>query len=188
LPPEVLLWQDGIGKEKLRLGFIRLILDYEYLLPSSGRVLDAASGVGATGRYLAEKGFDVISLDISITGMRIAQEKYQEAGLPFHGAVIDLSDPWLPENHFNVILNFCFLERGTFQEYSKTLKPGGLIFFETFVKDQEDTGYSEHYLDQGELLATFQGFEVIHYDQMYWGCTKAKPQRKVDRVVVRKPS
>ncbi len=165
----------------------QLLLDYESLLPSGGLVLDAASGLGATGRYLSRKGFQVISLDISINGLRMAQEKYQDIGLPFHGAVFDLSTPWLPEDHFCVILNFCFLERGALWEYQKSLKPGGLLFFESFVKDREDINYSNHYLEKGELPAAFKGFDVIHYGQIDWMSHHSSSHRKVDQLVARKP-
>jgi 2-polyprenyl-3-methyl-5-hydroxy-6-metoxy-1,4-benzoquinol methylase len=80
------------------------------LLPSSGQILDAASGVSTSGSFLAQKGFTVYSLDISFEGLKMAQEKFRKSGSKFLGAVVDLSTFQLPESYFDVILNFCFLD------------------------------------------------------------------------------
>lgn len=148
--------------------------------------MDAASGVGATGKYLTQKGFLVFCFDISIVGLRIAKQKYAEGDLNFNGVVYDLTRPLFPANYFDAILNFFFLERVTFKEYRKSLKPGGLIFFETFVKDQDDV-VAKHYLKKDELLEAFNGFEIIHYDQKTREGRSANSKRKVDQLIARKP-
>lgn len=173
-------WQNRSTKQ--------LLLDHEALLPSSGRVLDAASGVGICGKYLAKKGFSVFSLDISIEGLKLAQQSYQEEGLEFMGVVMDLSIASLPEDFFDVILNFCFLERETFDSYRKAIKPGGLIYFETFVNDRADLSYSKHYLEPGELLEAFSEFKLIYYDEIIKKKIKGLSERKVARLVARKRS
>lgn len=184
------MWNIRYAKEKnIWNSYLpkQLLLDYEHLLPLGGLALDAACGLGGTGRYLSQKGLKVVSLDISSVGIRLAQKKYLETGLPFIGAIFDLSNPWLPGNHFDVILNFCFLERRVFKEYRKALKPGGLIFFETFVSAQGDRGHSEHYLDQGELFDAFEGFEIIHSNQIPSNSCKGRSKRKRDQLIARKP-
>lgn len=164
----------------------QLVLDFEGLLPARGRVMDSASGVGATGHYLAQKGLTVVSLDISVVALKIAKQKYLETNTEFIGAVVDLADAWLPPNYFDVILNFCFLERTTFLSCRKSLKPGGLLFFENFVKDRPDVQYSEHFLDPNELLRGFADFEILHYDQINWKNSKGFSKRKVAQLVARK--
>ena len=183
------LWNTRYSQEKqvwLARPPKQLLLDYEALLSASGRVLDAAAGVGASGKYLAKKRLTVFSLDISIEGLKLAQRDYQNEDVEFIGAVMDLSIANLPQNYFDVILNFCFLERATFEIYRKSLKSDGLIFFETFVKDSSDIVYPDHYLEPGELLSKFSDFEIIHYDQVNRKTKNGVYDRKVVQLVARK--
>lgn len=53
------------GEAWLRHPPKQLLLDYIHLLPPQGRVLDAASGVGSNSEFLAQKGFQVVLMDIS---------------------------------------------------------------------------------------------------------------------------
>jgi SAM-dependent methyltransferase len=135
------------------------------LLPETGLALDAAAGVARHGLFLAECGLHVIALDISEVGLRLARESVRKQGVLLETAVLDLAQPWLPANTFDVIVNFRFLERATFPVYRQALKPGGLLFFETFVRTDPQVDYPDHYLNPGELRAAFAGFEIIHHQQ-----------------------
>ena len=141
----------------------RLLLDFAHLLPSSGLALDAAAGVALHGLFLAERGLHVIALDISEVGLRLALQAAREQGLRLEAAVLDLTSPWLPANTFDVIVNFRFLERATFPVFRRALKPGGLIFFETFLKTDPVVDYPDHYLNPGELRRAFSEFEIVHH-------------------------
>jgi SAM-dependent methyltransferase len=154
---------DGYHWQKRRPR--QLLVEFAHLLPESGLALDAAAGVALHGLFLAERGLHVIALDISEVGLRLARESALKRGLWLETAVLDLAHPWLPASYFDVIVNFRFLERATFPVYRQALKPGGLIFFETFVKIDPQEEYPEHYLDPGELRAAFANFSIIHHGQ-----------------------
>ncbi len=141
----------------------RLLLDFVRLLPASGLALDAAAGVALHGLFLAERGLHVIALDISEVGLRLARQRARVKEVWLETAVLDLSSPWLPANTFDVIVNFSFLERATFPVFRRALKPGGLIFFETFLKTDPNVDYPDHYLNPGELRRAFSEFEIIHH-------------------------
>lgn len=143
----------------------RLLREFAHLLPESGLALDAAAGVALHGLFLAERGLHVIALDISEVGLRLARQSAQKSGLWLETAVLDLAHPWLPADYFDVIVNFRFLERATFPIYRQALKPGGLLFFETFVKIDPQGEYPNHYLDPGELRAAFADFSIVHHGQ-----------------------
>ncbi|MEJ2746297.1 MAG: class I SAM-dependent methyltransferase, partial [Anaerolineae bacterium] len=147
-------WQERRPRQLLR--------EFAHLLPDQGLALDAAAGVGLHGLFLAERGLHVIALDVSEVGLRLARESAQRRGLWLETAVFDLAHPWLPANYFDVIANFRFLERATFPVYRQALKPGGLLFFETFLKTDPQGDYPDHYLNPGELKQAFAGFTVIH--------------------------
>jgi cyclopropane fatty-acyl-phospholipid synthase-like methyltransferase len=163
------------------------LLEHAHLLPKGGLALDAASGVSANGLFLARIGLQVIALDISGIALRMAVERARQEKLPFEAAVMDLSDPWLPPAYFDVIVNFRFLERGTFSVYRASLKPGSLLFFESFLKLDLRLPNPEYYLDPGELLSAFQDYEILHWEESKVPVSEHQPPRGTARLVARKP-
>lgn len=143
----------------------QLLVDYAHLLPESGLALDAACGVGANGHFLALRGLQVIALDISLIALRMAVQWGREHACQLDAAVYDLSAPWLPFERFDVILNFHFLERECIPVFREALKPGGLIYFETFLRPKPDLDTRDRYLEPGELRAIFQGYQILHYSE-----------------------
>jgi len=163
-----------------------LVRQFAPLLPPHGLALDVAAGTAASGLFLAERGLHVIALDISLTALRLAQQRARQANVPLSLAVMDLSDPWLPDRHFDVILNFYYLSRPLLQRYRQALKPGGLLFFETYLKDPLHT--SEHYLEAGELQRAFADWEIIvSYEGPRRGHREAYATRRIAQMVARKP-
>lgn len=165
----------------------RLLLDFAHLLPATGLALDAAAGVALHGLFLAERGLHVIALDVSEIGLRLARQLARERGVWLETAVLDLSHPWLPANTFDVIVNFRFLERATFPVYRQALKPGGLLFFETFLKTQANADDPVHYLNPGELQNSFRDFEIIHSGIINNPYYPSDKQRVSEQLVARKP-
>ena len=162
----------------------KLLLDFADQLPTTGLALDAASGVGVHGLFLAERGWHVIGLDISEVGLRLARDVAMEKGLKMETAVLDLSEnPWLPANTFDVILNFRFLERGTFPVYRQALKPGGWLLFETFILPNRIVTDPDYFLDPGELQAAFSDLEVIHSAQIETVGQRSGKQKWVEQLV-----
>lgn len=143
----------------------QLLLDHAQLLPKRGVALDTAAGVANNGTYLARRGLHVVALDISLTALQLALQRASADSLPLSAAVYDLSHLWLPMDYFNVIVNFHFLERATFPVFRQTLKPGGLLIFETFLRLDEDSPTPHYYLEPGELLNAFSDFEIIHWKE-----------------------
>jgi len=183
-------WNERYAQEKdrwLEHEPRRLLVEYAHLLPASGLALDAASGVGINSLFVARRGLRVIALDISEIALRLAVRQARSEGLPVSAAVYDLSTPWLPEAVFDVILNFHFLERATLPVFRRALKPGGLLFFETFVKTGGEIEQPDYYLDPGELQAAYRGFEILHYEEMRLPATETHSERGLAQLVARKP-
>lgn len=67
-------------------------------LPRGGLVLDAGGGPGRYTIYLAEKGYDVVLLDISPRSLEVARREIRKAGVEDHvkkvveGSVVSLPD------------------------------------------------------------------------------------------------
>jgi tellurite methyltransferase len=167
--PDAKKWNNRYleeGEDWLEKSPRQLLLDYAELLPTDGLGLDAAAGVANNGTFLAQRGLKVIALDISETALRLAMERAREKKLPISAAVYDLSSPWLPPDHFDVIVNFRFLERATFPIYRSSLRRGGLLFFETYLQTNPDAVHPEYYLNPGELFRAFQDFDIIHWKEI----------------------
>lgn len=195
--PDALIWDDRYANDK-RWREIRaprnLLITHQSLLPPNGLVLDAACGTTPTGLHLARQGWRVIALDVSNAALRIAQSEVQKEALPVSFALMDLSNPWLPSNRFDVVLNFYFLSRPLLSTYRSSIKRGGLLFIETFVRDEfiqnEENGNPEHYLEPHELKKEFEGWSIIHYKEIRRDSRttqRRKGARRIAQFVARKP-
>jgi SAM-dependent methyltransferase len=165
----------------------QLLVSHSHLLPDSGLALDAASGVAINGFYLARRGLRVIALDISEVALRMAKRLARKEQLLLEASVCDLAAPWLPPFFFDVILNFHFFERATLPVFRAALKPGGLLFFESFVKIRDLPENPVYYLEPGELPSFFRDYEIIHYQETRLPPGKSHPERGLSQMVARKP-
>ena len=164
----------------------QLLTSFEHLLPHEGRALDAASGMGVNAIFLAKLGIKVFAFDISEYALAQVKKRSQSVDKPIYPVVYDLSNPWFPVNYFDVIINFHFLERAAIPIFKHALVPGGLIFFDTYVrnKGQDSPNY---YLEPGELRAYFQEFEIIHYAEDVIERIENHAERGIAQLVARKP-
>ena len=188
--PDALRWNDRYtleAEEWLSHSPKRLLMDFIGFIPANGIALDAAGGVVTNGLELAHKGLHVVALDISWTALYLAKQRFKAQGLSLDAAVYDLAHPWLPLNYFDVILNFHFLERATFPVYRCALKPGGLIFFQTFVKHPENLENPDFYREPGELQSAFRGFEFLYVGQNRIEKDGGLSRKMTEQIVARKP-
>ncbi len=105
------------------------------LVPRHGRVLDVACGKGRHSKFLAEKGFDVTGIDISMDSISHARQ-YEKDHLQFFQH--DMRLPfWI--NYFDYAFNFftSFGYFGTRREHddamrtiAQSIKPEGTILFD----------------------------------------------------------
>jgi tellurite methyltransferase len=165
----------------------QLLLDNQSLLPRRGIALDAAAGVATNALFLAQRGLQVIALDVSEVGLRLGLRQARARNLSLEVAVCDLKMPWLPSAFFDVILNFRFLVRATFPVYRQALKPGGCLYFETYVKIQDNITHPDYYLNPGELRRYFQDWEVLHWNLASEESSTSHKSRTMEQLIVRKP-
>ncbi len=159
-------------------------------LPEQGRALDIAAGAGRHTIALARRGLSVDAVDISWSGLRLAQQRAIEANLipgrQIHFIVADVERPWLPYGCYEVILVALFLYRPLFPLIKDRLAPGGWLVYETFIADPETAlaGHSmrrEFLLERNELKDAFSDFEILFYDESHYN-SKATAQ-----LLARKP-
>jgi SAM-dependent methyltransferase len=187
--PDAQRWDKRYRSERetwLERGPRALLGRFIEQLPRTGLALDAACGVAASGLLLARRGLRVIALDISEYALRLARQRARAEGLSLQAAVVDLSRARFPEENFDIILNFRFLERETFPAYRRTLKPGGWLFFETYANLGGNPSPREYYLEPGELKTAFEDFEIIYWEERELPESENHPARGLASLVARK--
>lgn len=144
----------------------RVLRENLHLLPGSGRALDLACGLGGNAILLAEQGLKVAAWDIADVPIAALQAIATRRRLPVNAAVRDVGrDPPGPET-FDVISVSYFLDRDLIPALVRALRPGGLIYYQTFTRQRvSDRGpQREAYrLDDQELLHLFSGLQVLFY-------------------------
>ena len=191
--PDALFWNERYQHEERwrdRHPPRLLLTSHLDLLPQHGLALDVACGTSASGLYLAVRGWQVIGLDVSNAALRLAQSRVRQEALPVSFALMDLKDPWLPAERFDVILNFYYLSRPLLQTYRHAVKPGGLLFFETFLREETffpfAGGNPDHYLRPHELRDAFSDWDIVHYTETHHGERPGRA-RRIAQLVARKP-
>jgi len=123
-----------------------------------GRALDVACGRGRNARLLAELGFEVDAIDVSDVALGSL------AGVPrIHPVRADLSEgaAALPHASYDVVVDFFYLERALLEPLARSLAPGGLLLFETFLR--HDDMNPRFTLAPNELLHAFPALRVLAY-------------------------
>ncbi|RKZ91815.1 MAG: SAM-dependent methyltransferase [Gammaproteobacteria bacterium] len=148
----------------------------QHLLPAQGKSLDLACGLGGNALRMAELGFDSHAWDISDSAIEKLQEFAQERQLLLSAKQCDISlkeqqDEMLEEG-FDVIIVSRFLLRDIMPSLITALRPGGLIFYQTFVQDKvlhdkntpEEGPKNNHFrLESNELIKLFPGLTLRYY-------------------------
>ena len=107
-------------------------------------------------------------MDISEVALAKAQRLADEKNVKIKILVADLDNKLLPKNEYDLVLCFNFLERKLFPEIRKTLKPGGILFYETFNVDylKYSNFKKEWVLEPNELINVFNDFQILRYREV----------------------
>lgn len=163
---------------------------YAYLLPHQGRALDLACGLGANALFLAARGLETLAWDFSPVAIEQLDKLAQERHLVVQTQVRDvLQAPPLAEQ-FDVITVSRFLDRGLAPALRAALRPGGLLFYETFVQDKVSAVGPENpafLLAENELLSLFSGLKVRLYQEEGSLGDTTQGVRNIAMLVAQKP-
>jgi SAM-dependent methyltransferase len=154
-------------------------------LPRHGRALDVAMGVGGNAAFLSQHGLQVIGVDIS--DVALCRARKLVPGLAVVQA--DLPHFSLPDNTFDVILNFFYLQRDLWSAYVRWLRPGGILVFESLTIDMltvQPEIDPQYLLQPGELQQGFQSLQILVYREG-WAWTDRHYPRAVASLLARKP-
>jgi SAM-dependent methyltransferase len=133
-------------------------------LPPRGLALDLAAGAGRNSVFLARQGLEVIALDISERALRQCLQLAGERRTAVQAAVVDLDDFDIPEDSFDCIVNFNYLQRDLAPRIIEGLKEGGLLIFESLTVEHlrwKADFNPDFLLRPGELKEMFQDLLLI---------------------------
>ena len=152
-------------------------------------VLDLACGRGRNGLFLARNKIPVTFADRDDDALAHIAEALAAAGLDGECWPLDLEAEdarLLVGSSFDAVLVFNYLHRPLFDSLRTAIRPGGLIFYETFTLQQRKFGRPNSgafLLQENELREHFRDWEILHYFEGQL----ANPVRAIANLIARKP-
>jgi SAM-dependent methyltransferase len=144
----------------------RVLKENLHLLPGNGHALDLACGLGGNAILLAQQGLKVDAWDIADVPIAALRDAALEQHLSIQAEVRDVeTNPPVPAT-FDVIVVSYFLDRDIIPALIQSLKPGGLIYYQTFTRQRvSDRGpqREEFRLADQELLQLFSELQILFY-------------------------
>jgi tellurite methyltransferase len=118
------------------------VIEWVETVPPGGVILDVGCGVGRHVLYLGKHGFQVAGVDISPSGVKMAQAMCAEQGIVLDGRVSDMTTlPW-PDQYFDAALSTSTIHHQlragivqTLTEVWRVLKPGGVFLVDLLNTD-----------------------------------------------------
>jgi 2-polyprenyl-3-methyl-5-hydroxy-6-metoxy-1,4-benzoquinol methylase len=157
---------DKIHARNSRVQVAKILDKNRFLLPKQGKALDLACGLGANALLLAEHGLDTHAWDISSVALKKLQLFALKKHLNLSTKQVVIKANILPKNTFDVIIITRFLDRSLTNEIMESLKTGGLLFYQTYVKDKIDSNGPSNpnfLLARNELLRLFKPLTLVNY-------------------------
>ena len=135
-----------------------------------GRAMDLACGVGRNAIYLAELGFEVDAVDVSLVGLEIAREKAKERRLSIQWLNEDLLSDWtIPDQQYDLILMIRFVSSEVLVKLPQLLARGGALIIEEHLQWPQGNvvgpSSNRFRVKPGELIEACKELDVLfHYE------------------------
>jgi len=144
------------------------------LVPTSGHALEVACGTGRAATWLAERGLEVRALDRDPQQIAALREVAASRRLAVTAEVVDLEtgDVDLGAARYDLISVARYLHRPLFPTLLRALAPSGLLFYETFTRQQATRGRPtnpEFLLEPEELPRLVGGLEILRQREGEFG-------------------
>jgi SAM-dependent methyltransferase len=143
-----------------------VLSENRHLLPATGTVLDLACGLGGNALLLAQRGLQTQAWDMSDVAIEKLNGVAASQGLPLNAVVRDVVHFPPSINSFDVIVVSRFLHRQLVSNIIEALKPSGLVFYQTFIREklsEVGPGNPEYLLAENELLRLFSSLRILVY-------------------------
>jgi SAM-dependent methyltransferase len=159
-------WNERYRQQQTAPTAAKVLTDNIHLLPKQGTALDLACGLGGNALLLAQQGLEVSAWDIADVALEqlAAQAQAQQLSIQIQQRDVSLQPP--SANSFDVIVVSRFLDRELCPAIQQALKPGGLLFYQTFCHSkvsQQGPSNPGYLLADNDLLSLFLGLNVRVY-------------------------
>jgi SAM-dependent methyltransferase len=145
---------------------VTVLSENRHLLPATGTALDAACGRGGNALLLSRLGLETHAWDISQEALKQLRAVASRENLKVRTVCRDLILHPPDADTFDVIVVSHFLDRSIIGALIRALRPNGLVFYQTFIREQRD-GYGpsnpDYRLAENELLRLFRGLHLVYY-------------------------
>jgi SAM-dependent methyltransferase len=160
-------WDQIYSKSDLAFSTaIEVLSENNFLLPKTGLALDLACGLGANAIFLAEHGLAVTAWDTSAVAINKLTAYAALKDLNISACQEKIIPNSLPESLYDVIVVSRFLDRSLSDAIIEGLKPDGLLFYQTFIKEKtspKPPNNPDYLLRCGEMLEMFSPLKLIFY-------------------------
>jgi tellurite methyltransferase len=162
---------DKRYKEGFYSGIVRphsLVATFASLIPKDKPIVDIAMGQGRDLLFLGEEGFQIVGLERSKEAVKLAREYAGAQGIEISTILGDANTLPFKPGIAGAVLVFYFLIREIMEELPQMLASGGILFYETFLKKQNEIDgvrNPSYLLDDGELITYFCGLKTLHYEE-----------------------
>ncbi|MGY6215871.1 class I SAM-dependent methyltransferase [Methylolobus aquaticus] len=144
----------------------RVLVDNAHLLPRGGEALDLACGTGGNALFLARRGLTVCAWDIAANAVNALRSAARQEALAIHAEACDIDAVVWSTDRFDVIVVSRYLDRALAPHLCDSLRPGGLLFYQTFTAAKLDATGPRNpafLLGENELFALFGSLKVRYY-------------------------
>lgn len=174
----------------------------DIIRPSTGsrpKLLDLGCGEGRNAVYFAQRGFEVVGLDLSLPGLEKTRRYAGEAGVYVETIQADIVDYEL-EDTYDVIFSTGTLHylppevRGQrFQSYKDRTSPSGInalsVFVEKpFIPRAPDAESNSYLYRSGELMSYYWDWEILYSVEKIFDCMSSGVPHKhaINRIIARR--
>lgn len=144
----------------------RVVAENLHLLPVSSRGLELACGLAANSFALAQNGIEMEAWDISSVAAERVNQMAAQRGVKVTASARDVVANPPAVGAYDVVVVSHFLDRTLIPAIIAALKPGGLLFYQTFTRTRIAEGgpkTDEWRLADGELLTLFAALRPLVY-------------------------
>jgi SAM-dependent methyltransferase len=166
-------------------------------------VLDLACGRGRNGLYLLQHDIPVTFADINNEALEhvklnIGSVNANKQDIAQYWQTDFEQEPILTCNNshplhgklFSAIIVFRYLHRPLFDHIKASVKPRGMIIYQTFTEQQAQLGRPKNpnfLLKSGELLEIFTDWEIVHSFEGVVSCANNESKQAIAQIVAIKP-
>jgi len=155
------------NKEGYKLSPSKWVVRFANEIEPNGTILDLACGSGRHTNFFLQRGHHVTATDIDTSRLQYNNDEYK-----LKLVQSDLEKfPWpFSQSTFSAIIVTNYLYRPIFPKIVSSLKPNGLLIYETFAEGNEAFGHPKnpaYLLKPGELLSgSFSTLKILAYEDL----------------------